>query len=533
MTEKFKFIKYSYILFLLIPFLPGKILAQNQTLPQQDSATKLTAMVNSQIENNVGEIKAALKEIDELTKAGLFEKAAPKFKVVYEKYQKSGQTDYIKAKLKELKAKENDFYMKWANSLESQANAAFLNKNWNKSIELANESIKILEKSNNVSVEKAKRGQKILEESERQLATQEFHKATSLATLLPREKQTVYDIDLFFVKANTFIKSKQYEKARDALEHILVLEPYNFKAMYMLKDLYKKLFSVAKTRSDVETREKMSQVKWAYSQPISSKIVKEDELLTRVTVADRSGNKLKAKLQNLIIDKIDFDDATISSVITYLNGKSKLLDSEGIGINFVLRIDKGTESNLERITMSMDEIPFEAAVKYVCLATGLKYRIEKHAVIIGNEAIHELKTEFFTIKSDIIRTIITNLKIKKSKFKEVSSELGSAADFGEEVPEYVNLTMNDLKTYFAARGVPFPENSMIAWDNRTSTLTATNTPDNLRILGKLLDEIDINVPLVLIETKFVEINETDLEEFGFDVNVNYSKVAGDGATWAA
>ena len=532
MLRKVKFIKLSYIFFLLIPCLSGKIFAQNQPSPQQVSAPEITAMVNKQIEDNEKETKAILKEINELTKAGLFEKAAAKFKIVHQKYQESGQTDYIKAKLKELKGKENDFYMKWANYLESQANAAYLNRNWNESIKLANESIKILEKSNNVSDEKIKREQKILEESERQLANQEFHKATSLSKLLPREKQTVYDIDLFFVKADTFIKNKQYEKARDALEHILVLEPYNFKAMYMLKDLYKKLFSVAKTRGDVEIREKMAQVKWAYSQPISSKIVKEDEQLTKVTVAYKSDNKLRAKLQDLIIDKIDFDDATISSVITYLNGKSKLLDPEGTGINFVLRIDKGMENSLERVTMSMDEIPFEAAVKYICLATGLKYRIEKHAVIIGNEDIQELKTEFFTLKSDIVRTLISNLKIKKSKFKEASSELGSVADFGEEVPEYVNLTMKDLKTYFTARGVPFPENSMIAWDNRTSTLTATNTPENLRILGKLLDEIDINVPLVLIETKFVEINETDLEEFGFDVNINYSKLAADGATWA-
>jgi type II secretory pathway component GspD/PulD (secretin) len=73
-----------------------------------------------------------------------------------------------------------------------------------------------------------------------------------------------------------------------------------------------------------------------------------------------------------------------------------------------------------------------------------------------------------------------------------------------------------LKAYFEERGVPFPEGSTIAYNRRSGRLSVTNTLENLRRLDMLLRALDMEQPQVLIESKFVEINQKAIEELGFE-----------------
>ena len=532
------------------------------------------------------EIQKLLNEIDTLVSEKHFSQAASKFKVIYDKYQNLGKTAEVEKRLTKLKEKENKFYQDWSNYLETQANKEFKHEKWDSSIKLANESIEILKKNKPINENKIKKNKRVIDSAEHKIANEQFKVETSISTLIPTNELDKQDIDLYFLHAKTFIKNKQYEQARDALEKILLIDPYNFQAMYMLKNLYAKIYEAGQGRTAAELTDRMAQVNWAYSQPISTKLERANEQLIEVKVAKEQDSLIKEKLKNIIIEKVDFEEASISSVITYLNKESKRLDEiDGAGINIVLRADKQTQDNLSTITMSMEHIPFEALLKYICLATNLKYKIEKQAVIIGNEDIDKMQTQFFVIKSDIVNSVIANVKVKKEIRKELKKNLigkqverysltgeekegeedgeetvaaglrnelienlpeeipytpptGVLGDIISEIideektsleelirdefisPENDSLATSTLKKYFTCRGIPFPEGSNIAWDTRTNTLTVTNTTDNLRIMESLLSEIDINVPLVLIETKFVEIEDTDLKEFGFDWQFN-------------
>ena len=73
---------------------------------------------------------ASEKELRETSYAqtSIFLVSASIFKVINEKYQKLGKTNYTNSKLKELETKENNFYKKWSEQLEAQANTAYHNK---------------------------------------------------------------------------------------------------------------------------------------------------------------------------------------------------------------------------------------------------------------------------------------------------------------------------------------------------------------------------------------------------------------------
>jgi len=79
-----------------------------------------------------------------------------------------------------------------------------------------------------------------------------------------------------------------------------------------------------------------------------------------------------------------------------------------------------------------------------------------------------------------------------------------------------NVLSEHLKAYFEERGVPFPEGSTIAYNRRSGRLSVTNTLENLRRLDMLLRALDMEQPQVLIESKFVEINQRAIEELGFE-----------------
>jgi len=483
-----------------------------------------------QRENRLRSISVMYKEINELIKNNQYEKAAANFLVINKMLYQMGDSEYIKLKIKELEQTERDFYKKWSDNIESQANTAFLNKEWEKSIKLAKESIILLKQTNNDKDIAVKKEISLINKAEARLSNEHFEKITTLDTVVPENTTTKYDIDVYFRKAENFIKIKQYHKAVTALENILVLDPYNFNAMYMLKDLYKKIYSVGKERVNVMNRERIGQVNWNINPPLRPD--NEDETsLEQIVVASNSNSKLQNKLDSIIIPKLEFDDASLSSVLSYLNSESKELDIEdNAGINIILRLNT-PEDELNRITMSMDDIPFGEVIKYICLATGLKYVVEEHAVIIGNESFSAMETKYFIIESGMINSIVNNLQFKEKEGEGSDTEFFDVEDFGKRENVSYLISSEAIITYFTIRGVPFASGAAAAWDKKSNTLIVTNTTDNLLLIEKLLGQIDIEMPLVLIETKFVEIRQSDLEEFGFDWKFNLSAVNVNSVNW--
>jgi type IV pilus assembly protein PilQ len=101
-----------------------------------------------------------------------------------------------------------------------------------------------------------------------------------------------------------------------------------------------------------------------------------------------------------------------------------------------------------------------------------------------------------------------------------------------EVPEEQRLTTNDIATLTRKATVPPRERSYLEdvinlfvppvsgsalhVDYNTHTLFVRNTPENLQAIAAIVDALDINPPQILIEARFVEISQADLQEIGID-----------------
>ena len=252
-------------------------------------------------------------------------------------------------------------------------------------------------------------------------------------------------------------------------------------------------------------------------------------------------NKIREKLKSIIIPRLDFEDITVETAVRHLREQSKQLDPEGVGVNIFLRLqaptvkdsalDKAKEApqaaapgidgapapaaNEEAFAANEEEEDFEdtntgavaqgdigksvvdlvlvkknlyEAIYFLCKAANLKFRIEKYAVVIAakNIALDDLETKIFPI------------------------EQGALAAVGGD-------DSSSLRECFKDRGIKFPDGAKIVYDSRISRLIATNTLDNLRRLESIIqNELSSKDPMVQIQAKFIEIEQNDLKELGFN-----------------
>ena len=91
---------------------------------------------------------------------------------------------------------------------------------------------------------------------------------------------------------------------------------------------------------------------------------------------------LPQRLEKIIIPDIVFNDADIFSVIRFLNRLSKRYDPDKTGVSVIAGFDMKTNKNLPKITMKYTKVSMKEILQRLCQTAGLKYKIEKNAVIL-------------------------------------------------------------------------------------------------------------------------------------------------------
>src|SRR5438874_530617 len=214
-----------------------------------------------------------------------------------------------------------------------------------------------------------------------------------------------------------------------------------------------------------------------------------------------------------------------------------------------------------RITVTLDNIPLGEALRYVANQAGLKVKVEPYAVAViplseqSNELItkrYHVPPEFFGGPLDVgyyLGTTLTGgggqgqggnqqpapVAEKEIEKEAVSFQTASGVGTGAGTSNTVNQLQgtattrqslyNDCplvgrahaKTMLQSMGVSFPSSASATFWPHSGTLIVRNTQDNLDMVDALVDQANSSAPKqVSIESKFVEINQNNLKELGFD-----------------
>ncbi len=377
------------------------------------------------------------------------------------------------------------------------------------------------------------------------------------------------EVKRLFREGKILMNSGQYDDAEKSFKQILIIDPYNTDAYQFLGDLNRRRLAMATAGAAASRNERLWEVTKGWLPPINitREGLKHQEGGGPIESAMASKAKILDKLNTIVLKEINFRDADIRDVVSFLSDESRRLDAEGVGVNIIIQLGETggapaptpvatpfaspaagqgmmppssvpiegqpvtpaspvapppvetapavTPATAPRISLTLRNIPLIEALKYVTTSAGLKFRVESHAVLVLPKDAPEgdLVTRTYRVESGaFIRAISTTGEKKEVSGSEEFRALGSSGvSISTEGP--------DVLKFFKEAGVVFPPGSSLLFNQPTSTIIVKNTPQNLEDFEKVLDAINVIPKQVEIQAKFVDISQSDLDSLGFQWQV--------------
>lgn len=331
-------------------------------------------------------------------------------------------------------------------------------------------------------------------------------------------------------EAEGLTQSGRNDQAIRTYEEILTIDPYNSAARKGMEAIRSSNMKYADEAYN-ETRARMlwqTEKEWERP-PRKSKQGRSTESVGRPQDI-RGTDQIVAKLNSIIIPKIDLSDSPVSEAVEYLKQKSREQDPAKKGVNIFLKLAQtapptpstapaGTPSDPSaaavpatepHINLQLSNIPLYVALDYISKLSNLKLKIDPYAVSIVplSEPTDVMITREYKVPPNFI----------PPKSLDTTGSLPQAGSSGIPDPNKVRIApRQEAKDYLSSQGVEFPPGASANYLPSGSKLVVRNTRDNIDVIDSLVDAaMGVTPSQVDIQTKFVEINQNNLQELGFD-----------------
>lgn len=330
----------------------------------------------------------------------------------------------------------------------------------------------------------------------------------------------------------------KYDHAKKEYEDVLRLDPYNEAARRGME-------KVANTKSDYyraaydQTRaELLMQVDAAWELSVPADVPNFPGVINAGDSPSDGVATLTAKLRNIIIPRIDFEDRTVEEAIDYLRLRAAELDTTELdpakkGVNLVVRRatnnsiggdpapaedDGGFGTGGDLGALRIDElrlrnVPLAVALKYICDKTKLRYKVDDFAVTLVpiTEEGNDMFTRTFRVPPDFAASLNSGGE-EAAAVDDPFAAAGGGAGGGNTTlsarPPIIELLKRN--------GINFADGSA-ATLGASGSLLVTNTSAELDKVEQLVELNSKGQPKqVKITTKFVEITQENSDELGFD-----------------
>ena len=332
----------------------------------------------------------------------------------------------------------------------------------------------------------------------------------------------------------------KYDAAKIDYEVVLRIDPHNKAARRGMEKIAASKSDYYRAAYDHTRAELLMQVDKAWELSVPADVPNFGNEFGQGNAVPDGVAYITEKLRRIVIPKIDFEDTTVEEAIDFLRLRAAELDTLELdpgkkGINFVIRRPKGStlgggdfegleaaggdasllgggDSGALRINeLRLRNVPLSVALKYICDATNLRYKVDDFAVTLvpQTETGEDLFTRTFRVPPDFSASMSTGGEggpaVETDPFAENSG--GGAGLLKPRLP-IIELLRN--------AGIVFSEGSS-ATLGTSGALLITNTPSELDKIEQLVELHEGTQPKqVKITTKFVEITQENNEELGFD-----------------
>ena len=350
----------------------------------------------------------------------------------------------------------------------------------------------------------------------------EFRVQTDTAAVDPNYANRMEKINKLYARASNLYRDAQYTQARDICEQIYIEDPCNAKASALLDKIYKKLYFYSELRAYNEVLRSDAESIWLWSNAVPAS-------------GNRVATEQKREVKDSLMEKLNswkisvaFADYSIKDAITMIREKSQEVDPRKAGVNFLERGISGTDTENISITLELDNVPISVVLNYLCKKAGISWKTSEAFVLYGH-GISDYETTEIPMRNSVYHSITAADEEGEDESENDDDAwdtrgLDSTAKTisGAAGKKRGAVSDTKLRAFFADRGIPFDDHSSVIYNPKTHKLAVTNTRENLQKLELLVRELDVETPLVLIESKILEISVNDEEELGFDWTATYT-----------
>ncbi len=206
-------------------------------------------------------------------------------------------------------------------------------------------------------------------------------------SITPGFVASVEEVKQLLTEADGFYGSGRFDLATKRYEQVLNIDKYNIAARRGMErvDLARQQYqdsATSEARSDM-----IRQVDKGWELPVRKFDVGATSIIDQPPVDTRGTSAINRKLDDIIVPRIEFRDATIREALDFLRQRAAALDTSEEdptrkGVNLVLKVPEDSPEANARITLALTDVPLRAAIQYVANAASLKLKVEPYAVVI-------------------------------------------------------------------------------------------------------------------------------------------------------
>ena len=326
-------------------------------------------------------------------------------------------------------------------------------------------------------------------------------------------------------EAEVLMRAKHYDAALAKVEQVFIFDPLNSDAMVLAGKLYQLFYRYGRSRNRTDTQGNMAYTNWQWAEPVFMHSNAAGNVRDG-SPHDASNPRVYSKLSTIIYPEINWKNRNVDSALKYLERYSKEYDpnGEGVAINFISTGDE----ELPTLTLSLSNMPLIEIIRYVCLMTGLEYRIDGNSILISGDAASKMVDRKLQVSGKIFSDVLEMDGSGSSSAgggggggDDGDAGGGGGASRSSSGSSFANPTPEQWKNFFTKHLINLPEGSMISSDIRMGTLSIRSTSTCLRDIEELLSQQEMQEEkMVMIEIRALEISETDCQELGFNWNLN-------------
>jgi general secretion pathway protein D len=333
--------------------------------------------------------------------------------------------------------------------------------------------------------------------------------------LTPKHISNVEQVQKLLVRAASEHETGQYDKALQTYEDVLRIDPTNSAARRGMETVERERARYLQSAADHQRSRLLSEVSSLWeNKPVSRQVqaMAADASLANaplMSVRDRK-ETLARKLREIKIQRIDFAGASLEEVIEYLRVRSRDVDPEGKGIDFVMSL--GGSAPSRQISLNLVDVPVEEVLRYAAEIAGVTFRVEEFAVRIVplTDTNETLISKTYRVPPDFISAAPMDAAAAPAPADPFAAQGAAAAPSGL-------LRRLSAREFLESRGIVFPEGGGASFNPAANMLIVRTTAKNLELVDALVDQsLNSSPKMAVIDVKVVEINNTKLDELGFD-----------------